>query len=166
MKTSVKSNKIRPRTAWFATVITVALSSTNVVLAEVKPDKPAVSAMEGEWVMDGGKHVMQIAPCLNAVCGTIVRPLEPKSTDKEVQAMVGWQLLRDFKPASDGQWQGRMVNIADGKSYECLMRLEPSGRLWVRPYIGVSLIGKTHMWSRVDDKTSKNTTPTGGSDAH
>lgn len=58
-------------------------------------------------------------------------------------------ILQDFV-FEDGQWQdGKIYDPDNGKTYSCKMKLE-DGNLNIRGYIGISLIGRTTVWTRTD----------------
>ncbi|MFC7523474.1 DUF2147 domain-containing protein [Parapedobacter sp. GCM10030251] len=50
---------------------------------------------------------------------------------------------------SDGVWEdGKIYDPYSGKTYSCTIKLK-DGKLNIRGYIGVSLLGKTTVWHRV-----------------
>jgi len=57
-------------------------------------------------------------------------------------------MLKDFE-YHDGVWDGGEIYDAySGKTYSCTMKLE-NGKLNIRGYIGISLLGRTAIWERV-----------------
>lgn len=57
-------------------------------------------------------------------------------------------MLKDFE-YNDGVWDGGEIYDAySGKTYSCTMKLE-NGKLNIRGYIGISLLGRTAIWERV-----------------
>jgi uncharacterized protein (DUF2147 family) len=64
--------------------------------------------------------------------------------------IVGLEIMHDFSYAGDGKWKGGTIYAPDeGKTYKCKLTLEDDGTLKVRGYIGVSLLGRTEVWTRV-----------------
>jgi uncharacterized protein (DUF2147 family) len=62
---------------------------------------------------------------------------------------LGLIILRDFKH-DDGEWTGgRIYDPQNGKDYKCFMKLKDNKTLNVRGYIGISLLGRTEVWTRV-----------------
>ena len=63
-------------------------------------------------------------------------------------------LLRDFVFDGDDEWEdGRIYDPKNGKDYKCYMVFpdeDDKSRLKVRGYIGVSLLGRTTYWTRVE----------------
>ena len=48
-----------------------------------------------------------------------------------------------------GVWQGTVYNPKDGYTYSGKLTALPDGTLSLRGYVGISLIGKTEIWTRV-----------------
>ncbi len=81
-------------------------------------------------------------------------PYDVKNPDPELRKRkkVGIILLKDFV-YDDGRWEdGTIYDPKSGKTYSCYMKLLDDGRLYVRGYIGFSLIGRTTYWTRADQK--------------
>ena len=52
--------------------------------------------------------------------------------------------------AKDGLWEkGHIYDPENGKDYKCKMTLASADVLRVRGFIGISLIGRTEVWTRV-----------------
>ena len=78
----------------------------------------------------------------------------PKCTkcpgNKKDQPLIGLVILEGLKPDGD-QWSGGTILDPDnGKTYRCLIKVEKNGKLKVRGYMGVSLLGRTQYWHRVN----------------
>ena len=64
--------------------------------------------------------------------------------------VLGLRLLRDFTFRKDGLWEnGHIYDPKNGKDYRCKMTLTSPDVLNVRGFIGISLIGRTDVWTRV-----------------
>ncbi|MES2005284.1 MAG: DUF2147 domain-containing protein [Bacteroidota bacterium] len=71
---------------------------------------------------------------------------EPSQKNKP---LLGTVLLRNFK-YDDGEWTGgRIYDPQNGKDYKCYIKLKDANTLSVRGYIGISLLGRTEVWTRV-----------------
>jgi len=118
----------------------------------------------GLWLTEGGKSHVQIFQCGPHLCGRIVWLREPNRPDgqpkvdsknpdqaKRAQKIVGLQMLWNFAKSSDpNEWEGgRIYNPEDGDTYKSTMKLRPDGKLEVRGYVGISLLGKSQYWERV-----------------
>lgn len=65
--------------------------------------------------------------------------------------IIGLEIMWDFTYAGDGKWKGGTIYAPDeGKTYKCKLTLQDDGTLKVRGYIGVSLLGRTEVWTRVE----------------
>lgn len=62
------------------------------------------------------------------------------------QPILGMLLMNGFR-YDEGVWKGgRIYDPETGKTYKCTIRLGDDGRLKLRGYIGISLIGRTAVW--------------------
>ena len=64
------------------------------------------------------------------------------------QPILGLKILKDFT-FEEGTWEdGTIYDPKNGKTYSCVISLKSPEVLEVRGYIGVSLLGRTVLWSR------------------
>ena len=64
--------------------------------------------------------------------------------------IMGLQLMTGFRYDGKGTWKkGTIYDPDNGKTYKCKVRLGDHGVLNVRGYIGISMIGRTSIWTRV-----------------
>jgi len=66
------------------------------------------------------------------------------------QKILGLNILWDMKPTSSTTWaNGKILDPETGKVYKCKIKISPDGKkLYVRGYIGFSLLGRTQIWLR------------------
>jgi uncharacterized protein (DUF2147 family) len=63
--------------------------------------------------------------------------------------IVGLVVVRDFVYAGENQWKDGFIYDPDnGKTYRCKARLE-GDTLKLRGFIGISLLGRNALWTRV-----------------
>lgn len=63
--------------------------------------------------------------------------------------LLGLIVLRDFVFDGDDQWEdGTIYDPNNGKTYSCYIAVDSPGKLKIRGYIGVSLLGRTTYWTR------------------
>jgi hypothetical protein len=62
--------------------------------------------------------------------------------------IVGIDLLSEYR-FDDGQWRGRIYDPESGKVYSSRMKVEKDGRLHMRGYIGVPMLGRTAIFDPV-----------------
>lgn len=94
--------------------------------------------------------------------GRIIQILEPGDPnplchactgDLHERPIVGMTILRDLRPTGNRWSGGTILDPGNGKIYRVLLELEEGGRrLKVRGYIGVSLLGRTQHWVRVEER--------------
>ena len=69
--------------------------------------------------------------------------------DKKDQLLVGMEILWDLEPHKDYWSNGKVLDPESGKIYKGSVWLE-DGNLNLRGYIGISLLGRTQTWFRVE----------------
>lgn len=67
--------------------------------------------------------------------------------DKPINGMtIIWGLEKDGDEWSDG----KILDPNSGRLYKCNIKLKGSNQLEVRGYLGISLLGRTQTWERVE----------------
>ena len=139
---------------WFGFCVAAALASfaTNA----------AASDAIGKWLTPDGKSHVEIVPCGEQLCGTIVWLKEPNNAEgsakldieNEKEALrarpiVGLPLLNGFKVKDELSWDGgKIYNPEDGKTYKSKMNLADDNTLKVKGC--VLFFCKTQIWTRVE----------------
>lgn len=153
-------------------LVALALASASYTARAGDPPGPSAASPLGRWVTASGNLEVEVAPCGEALCGSVVRVLANRSMSRaggEMKAAdprdpMGMQLLIDFLPtefreaqalgvggASERvptQWKGQIYNRENAKTYRCDMWLGPDGELMLRGYIGLPWFGSTSAWTR------------------
>ena len=127
-------------------------------------------AVVGKWWNEEKDAQIEVYPCEGKYCGKIILLKEPNYPAGDPKGMagkpkvdrenpdasqrerptLGMNLVWGFTPAGENLWEGGFIyNPREGKTYKCKMTLENPDLLKVRGFIGISLIGKTNIWSRV-----------------
>ena len=75
-----------------------------------------------------------------------------KCTDeRKGQKIIGMTIAKGLKKNGNKYDGGEILDPDNGKVYKCKMTLDDSGNnLEVRGYIGISLIGRSQTWQRVE----------------
>jgi uncharacterized protein (DUF2147 family) len=130
--------------------LALALASAFAAAASADP--------RGRYLTASGNLEVELAPCGDALCGTVSKVIADHSMSRPGETMqavdgrpaLGMKVLLDFKPDGDdaGTWQGRIYNRENGKTYDCRMTLDDAGNLQLRAYVGLPLFGKTQLWQR------------------
>lgn len=122
------------------------------------------SAVVGRWYTEEKKGIVEVYPCDNDYCAKIVSMLV-KNEDGSVildsenpdpvlrsRPVEGINILSGLQYEGHGKYEGgEIYDPESGKTYSCLMRLKNDGSLEIRGYVGFSLIGRSTIWTRVDD---------------
>lgn len=146
--------------AFEALVVLMALSGYASASDEAPSGKE--NEIQGRWLTESGNLEVEIAPCEQRLCGTVVRVLGNRSMLDPNAAMepvdtrpaLGMKILTDFTPSADGEWEGQIYNRENGKTYSCVMALASPDQLKIHGYRGIRLFGKTQVWRRVSAKRS------------
>ena len=120
-------------------------------------------AIIGTWINASGKGHIQIFKQGNKYFGKLIWLKEPndekgnpktdtKNPNESLRnkSLIGLLILRDFV-FDENEWnKGRIYDPQNGKDYKCFLKLKDSKTLSVRGYIGVSLLGRTETWTRIN----------------
>ncbi len=128
-------------------------------------------AIVGKWWNQEKDAQIEIYPCDGKYCGKIIWLQEPNypandpkgmagkpkvdrenpDSSKREQPILGMNLVWGFSFSGKNLWEsGFIYDPRDGKTYKCKMTLQTPDHLKVRGFIGISLIGKTNDWTRVE----------------
>ena len=122
----------------------------------------------GVWKTDGGDSHLELFRCGDKICGKIVwlkvpnyidsvdgpvgkTKVDRKNPDKAFRnrPILGMQVMKGLTAKGGNRWEdGICYDPESGKSYKCRMQLASPGKLKLRGYIGISLIGRTFELSR------------------
>ncbi len=114
----------------------------------------------GFWLTDDGRAKIEIYKAGEKYSGKIVwletmvdkngnPPLDTKNPDPQLRSntIMGIDLVKDFV-FERGKWvDGEIYDPDNGKTYDAYMRLK-GDKLEVRGYVGVSMFGRTVVWTR------------------
>jgi len=117
----------------------------------------------GTWLTASGKAKVKISKEGNVYNGKIVWLRDPLNaegkpkTDKnnpndalKVMPLLGLNMLKNFVFDEDQWIDGTIYDPENGKTYSCKVKYR-DGKLDVRGYIGISLLGRTETWFKVAD---------------
>ncbi|RRN77212.1 DUF2147 domain-containing protein [Pseudoxanthomonas sp. SGD-10] len=119
-------------------------------------------AIVGKWLNSSKEAHIQIYKKNNKYFGKLAWLKEPNDDDgkpkKDVNnpsrdlrnsSLLGLEILRNFQFV-DGVWEdGTIYDPRTGKTYSCKITLS-GNKLNVRGFVGISLIGKTDVWTRIN----------------
>lgn len=150
------------RTITFLGILLMFGLNFNIALAQVKANN-----IEGVWLNEDKDAHVKIENKNGVFYGNVVwlktpideetgKPkLDKKNPDEQLKKrpIMGLTLLSNFKFDGDDEWEGgEIYDPKSGKTYSCYMIFTDATKntLKVRGYIGISLIGRTTYWTRVN----------------
>ena len=139
-------------------VLVLFLAVSNLVIAQTADNTPV-----GTWTNEDKEARVEIYKCGSKLCDKIVwlkeplRDRKPKldrsNPDKNLQTrpILGLVFMQNFEPDGDNKWDnGTIYDPKSGKTYSCYMKVLDKDQMEVKGYIGISLIGRTQNWTRVN----------------
>jgi uncharacterized protein (DUF2147 family) len=122
------------------------------------PQAVSADAVLGTWLTASGKAKVQIYKEGDKYNGKIVWLKIPTYEDgkhnpdkaKQSVPLLGLNMLKGFEFDEDEWEDGTIYDPENGKTYSCTIKYR-DGKLDLRGYIGISLIGRTQTWYKVSD---------------
>lgn len=143
------------------------LSLGLLLLVLTAPSHAGASATlpEGYWLTEKKDGLVEIFRCAaggDTLCGRLawfrIRPDDPnpraldrKNPDpaRRGRSLCGLAFMHGFRPAGTDNWEdGAVYDPDSGNTYHATMRLQADGSLRLRGYIGISLLGRSEVWTR------------------
>ena len=137
----------------------VALGALALIAATTPGPSP-----EGRWLTEKKNGIIEIFRCSGGemLCGRLlwfrIDPGDPNPQGLDLQnpdpkqrnrRLCGLVFMTGFKPTESNNWEdGTVYDPDSGHTYNGTMRLQPDGALRMRGYIGISLIGRSEVWTR------------------
>ena len=137
------------------TVSLLLLLASGTLLADM-------ASVEGRWLTqerDGWIRVKVIGDTLEgSIAGSPnddeEREFDDRNPDPALRnrRLQGLTIMTGFQFNGGGRWTGgRVYDPNTGKTYKCTVTLLDANTLKIRGYIGVSLFGRSEIWTRDDD---------------
>lgn len=135
---------------WYAVLLMLVAGSACAV------DEPSTAVL-GNWLTEPKDGIIQITRTVAGLYeGRIVGGNQPGKLDshnpdaaKRALPLRGQVIVHDLKYDGDRKWaDGTIYDPQSGKTYRCKLELRDDGTLKVRGFIGISLLGKTQLWTR------------------
>jgi len=102
----------------------------------------------GQWHRTNLDWVVEFAMCGDYLCGEIV---SGDGVDSETgESVVGIQMLFDLERHSDTEWQGRMYNPEDGRTYMGKVTILSPDEVRMSGCIVGGLICRSEEWPRIN----------------
>jgi uncharacterized protein (DUF2147 family) len=149
--------------------IVVMLFAGVLLLVAVSVCAASADDILGVWYNQERDAKIEIFKCGEKYCGRVVWLKEPnypagskegtpdtpkldhKNPDPTLRSkpVIGLRIVNDFVFAGDSMWKGgKVYDPKNGKTYSGKMTLVSPDQLNLRGFIGISLIGRTAIWTR------------------
>jgi uncharacterized protein (DUF2147 family) len=140
--------------------VVVILLFTAICLSAFAQNKDAVV---GQWVNATGEAHVEIYKRNNKYFGKLAWLKNPKDergqnkTDSKnpnvslrSKPLLGLEILREFIFDGEKWTDGKIYDPKSGKTYSCNLTLNDDGNLNIRGYIGLSIIGRSEVWKKLN----------------
>ena len=126
---------------------TILLLLTRTAFAESGPP------ILGLWRTQDKGGVIAVTKCGDRVCAHIAgvvldNAADPMPVDSRGVSQCGLQLINDATETKPNLWTGHILDPRNGSVFGVELWLQPDGKLALRGYIGVTLLGRTESWTR------------------
>ena len=128
---------------------------------------PTSSDITGTWLVENGEAHIEVEPCGDGLCGTVVWMREPYdehgnekidifNPDETLRdrKIVGLRIMEVFPKKDKLAWKGTIYDANTGSTYRCTLEPRGENRIKFRGYIGITLFGRTTHWTRVESTSS------------
>ncbi|TAH01988.1 MAG: DUF2147 domain-containing protein [Sphingobacteriales bacterium] len=114
-------------------------------------------AITGEWLTQSKDGSILIYKQANKYYGKIIGGnsegrKDDKNPDEKLrsQPLIGKVILSNFVFDGKSKWEdGTIYDPNNGKTYSCVIKLKNNNEMEVRGYVGISLFGRTDVWTRI-----------------
>jgi uncharacterized protein (DUF2147 family) len=114
------------------------------------------SPILGRWLTQPGDGIIEITRTAdNTYQGTIIGGNAPHRVDehnpdpaRRQQLLLGQVILKDMHEVDGALVGGTIYEPDTGRTYKCRIETLDHDRLKVRGFIGVSLLGRSQVWTR------------------
>lgn len=138
---------------YFLTILFVAVAGVFSAQAQVTGKWKTIDDETGK-----AKSIVEIYESNGKLYGKIVEILNPakkgsKCTECEGadkgKPIEGLVIIKGLTKDGNEWTDGDILDPTKGKLYSCTLKLDGKDKLKVRGYLGVSLLGRTQYWTRV-----------------
>jgi uncharacterized protein (DUF2147 family) len=140
------------------------LASIFLLLSGVLVGRAALadSPVDGNWLTADKGGIVQVYHCGDLLCGRLMWfRLDPNDPNPQAldlrnpdlsqrnRPLCGLTFIYGFKSTGPDNWEdGTIYDPDDGNTYHATITLRPDGTLDLHGYIGISLFGKSEIWTR------------------
>lgn len=110
------------------------------------------AAIEGRWKSPGGNSIIAIAPCGDAMCGTVAWASAQAKQDsiKSTPQLVGTAVLTGLHQKDASHWQGRLFIPDQNMRVTAKIQALSAQQLKVSGCLAGKALCKSQLWNRFD----------------
>ena len=139
-----------------------------------RASEPDPSRLLGNWMAESEKIAIELYRCEEKLCGKIIWVIKPFRNNGDFKrdrhnpdpalrqrGYCGIEVVRGLRGKNDRVWRrGTFYNPKKGTTYDLDIKLRDDGRLELRGYIGIRLLGKSEIWYRPEPDRTLACVPT------
>lgn len=133
-------------------------------------DSAEADRLTGVWEPSNGKVKVKIDKIGEKYYGKIVwlrEPIDPATNEPKVDRnnpdekltstpLRGYRILKDFTYTGKNEWsEGTIYDPENGSTYSCTIKMSDENTLDIRGYIGISALGRSDVWKRLQMPSKK-----------
>lgn len=139
---------------YFLTILFVAVAGVFSAQAQVTGKWKTIDDETGK-----AKSIVEIYESNGKLYGKVVEILNPAKKNAKCdkcegadkgKPVEGLVIIKGLTKDGNEWTDGDILDPTKGKLYSCTLKLEGKDKLKVRGYLGVSLLGRTQTWTRVN----------------
>jgi uncharacterized protein (DUF2147 family) len=133
----------------------------SILLPQLRTGATESTSPVGFWKNDDA--TFEIFENQGKLSGKIIAMREPRTPEgkdktdihnpdasKRERPIIGLVFLSGFTQKSDTRWEnGTIYDPKSGNTYSCSMELDGAEKINMRGFIGISLVGRSEVWTRV-----------------
>ncbi len=131
--------------------LTIAGLALWPVASEAQQGAVAVPEVIGTWINPHGTVKVETGDCAGKLCGWVVwaaPKAEADARDSGVPRLIGTELLRDYRSAGPGRYEGQVYVPDMGRTYASTIEQRGPNDLKISGCILGGLICKSQDWHR------------------
>lgn len=116
----------------------------------------------GRWLTDDRSGIVELAPCGNGLCGTLVRVLDPRAPARDInnpdpslrtRPLVGVKILTGLASVGERWKGGQVYDPKAGRSYRA--SIAPNGSKGLDVTGCILFLCQTRHWTRATEESGK-----------
>jgi uncharacterized protein (DUF2147 family) len=114
----------------------------------------------GEWIVADQTARVRIAPCADALCGTISWTKTPGGVDeynpdttKRTQPLLGLEIIKGMRPVSATRWEGSVYNAQNGRTYSAALISQSPTAMRIEGCLMTNFLCGGETWARAPETT-------------